>query len=383
MLFIAHDSGLYGAQLSLMQILTGMDKGLFEPIVIAPNYGPFIEHLTKAGIPAHIIPMPKWVPPRGKRSARELWKFMRSFPDLVNQLRAFIKHNGIDIVYTNTVVCIHGAVAATMTGRRHIWHIREHVRGNREIAPYLPARLIPCVVSLLSDQIITNSKSLHSDFVGKFTRCRADVIYNGIDLEKFNRGVQDDKPCRRDLGIPDDYKLVGIIGAIHPRKGHKTFLEAARLIKTELDNVAFLIIGGGSPDYVRQIRELGKELGVDDRAYFLGWRSDVISILKELDVLVLASEQEPFGRVIIEAMAAGKPVVATACGGPKEIIIHGETGLIVPIGDGGSMAKAILKIIVEDLGKSFGESGKRRVESLFQEKRYLEGIETLIKRTVA
>lgn len=379
-LFISHESSLYGAQISLLQLLNGINRDIYELFVITDNDGPLVEEVRKIGIAVLISDVSRWITDSGSKSFRNFGGLVKSLPSSVRRITKFIEAQKIDVVYTNTVTCIGGAIAAKIKKKAHIWHIRENIRNNLNNASYIPKRLIPFVVAFFSDQIITNSYSLRADFFNEAIK-KIDIVYNGINVERFSgyiKGI-----LKKDLSIGEDKKLIGIIGGVFPNKGHETFLRAAQLIKKQFPNVVFIVVGDGQNSFLLKLKHLSQKLGIYDSVYFLGWRGDIEKIMQDIDLLIVASEQETFSRVVIEAMAAAKPVVSTRCGGPEEIIVNGVTGLLVPVGDAERMTTATVRILTNNsLSESFGKAGRERAESVFSEKRYVSSIETLILKTV-
>jgi glycosyltransferase involved in cell wall biosynthesis len=176
------------------------------------------------------------------------------------------------------------------------------------------------------------------------------VVYPPIDLETFDA----DRPAVPELrrpafGIPAQAPCVGIVGQLQEWKGHKLFLRAFRQVLQTVPEAWACIVGAppaGGEAYERELRELAGELGVSNRVVFTGFIADVPSALQLFDVVVHASiEPEPFGRVIAEAMAMRKPVVASDEGGPREIIEHGRTGLLFARGDDRALAESVVSLL--------------------------------------
>lgn len=143
--------------------------------------------------------------------------------------------------------------------------------------------------------------------------------------------------------------LVGIVGRLEEWKGQKIFLRAAALVATSHPDARFLVVGGAllgwEGDYPLRLQRLAKELGIDERVYFAGHQDDVYPWFDAMDVVVHASSAEPFGLVIVEAMALGKALVASDSGGPAEIVEQGTSGLLVGHGDHAAMAKAVADLL--------------------------------------
>jgi glycosyltransferase involved in cell wall biosynthesis len=213
------------------------------------------------------------------------------------------------------------------------------------------------------------------------------VISNGIDLKRFEeplsettrQTVLDKLSVRRLL-------LVGTVGSLLPNKGHEDFIRAAAIIQRQRDDVDFVIVGDDEKrnrNYGAFLERLIVELGLKDRVHLVNWTDDLSQFYRALDVYVSTSHSEAFGLSIVEAMASGRSVVATATEGAKEIIEDDRTGLLVPIGDAEKTAEAILNLLDnanerlrlganarDDAGRRFGL--ERMVEAV--EQIYLEAV---------
>ena len=163
-LFVSHDSSLYGAQLSLLGLLERLDRSRFDPWVVAPYEGQLTEAIRALNISLSILPIVHWI--ASGKAAENTW--IHRVRTLATGLRGrvwalahLIERNDIDIVYTNTVTCLEGALAARITGRPHVWHLREQVKGNSQLRSIVPAFLIPWIVHALSRRTLVNSRHLY------------------------------------------------------------------------------------------------------------------------------------------------------------------------------------------------------------------------------
>ena len=192
-------------------------------------------------------------------------------------------------------------------------------------------------VSHAVEQMVTKSGLVADDKIV--------TIHNGIDIDKFSQASPGNVRC--ELHTPAETKLIGIIGHVSEHKGQDVLIKSMPSIIEKDPSVRCVIVGGDFKDgvYVQELKALAKSLGVDEKVHFLGQRSDIPHLMKDLDVFVLASQEEPFGLVLVEAMAAGVPVIATNRGGPGEIIEEEISGLLVPYGDIDQHSRMILKIL--------------------------------------
>jgi len=377
-LFVSHDASLYGAQLSLLGLLKALDRKQFRATVVVPEKGPLVDEVEALDIPVFVRKLTHWVPTRSYHRKYQWFQVIRDIRRRVQNIGHLIREENIDIVYTNTVTAIEGALAARWSGVPHIWHLREHVVGNDELKSILPPWVVYRAVSTLAAKIIVNSDALKAEVARYIVDDKVLRIYNGIDLHCFEPNVLEGGSDAELEGSPAE-KIVTIVGALHPRKGLGFFIECAKKIVESFPNVRFLIVGNGRKDYVGKLHGKVQQYGLAGNIDFLGWRRDVPRILSASDVVVLASKQEPFGRVVIEAMAAGKPVVATSCGGPKEIIVEGSTGYLRDYGDVDGFAGAIVDLL-QDEGKAraFGTSGRRVAIEKFSVEKYAQNVQQAI-----
>ena len=173
-------------------------------------------------------------------------------------------------------------------------------------------------------------------------------IHPGVPVAEIALRRGDGASVRR-LLVPEGGPLVGIVGRLDRWKGQDVFLRAASLVARRRPDARFAVVGGAligyEGSYPDDLERLAAELGLADRVHFAGHQDDPYPWLDALDVAVLASEAEPFGLVVVEAMVLGTPVVATAPGGPEEIVEHGRSGLLVPSGAHEELATAILRVL--------------------------------------
>jgi phosphatidylinositol alpha-1,6-mannosyltransferase len=209
-------------------------------------------------------------------------------------------------------------------------------------------------------------------------RKKIEVVYNGVDTEKFNPKISGDE-FRKELEIDKNTNLAGMIGRIVPWKGCDDFIKAAAKVVEAIPHSKFLIVGE-SPDgnYIRQLKKLSEKLNINKNIIFTGFRNDIPQILAVLDLLVLPSWEEPFSRVVLEAMAIEKPVIATNTGGTPEQILHGINGLLVPAKDPHALAQAIITVMQDKMkAQEMGTAGRKMIEEGFNIKEHTQKMEAL------
>jgi glycosyltransferase involved in cell wall biosynthesis len=192
---------------------------------------------------------------------------------------------------------------------------------------------------------------------GSFT-----VIHSGVDLKQFSKGAKQGSRKRKELGITTDSLVIGYVGWLIPIKGVTYLLDAMAEVVQRHSNSLLVLVGKGDENGEEEIklRERVESLGLEDRVRFLGWRPDVNEIMGCFDIFVLPSLNEGMGRVLVEAMAAGLPIVASRVGGIPDLIENGENGLLVPPADPSALAKAISDLLSDKKRRNrMGEAGKK------------------------
>jgi glycosyltransferase involved in cell wall biosynthesis len=205
------------------------------------------------------------------------------------------------------------------------------------------------------------------------------IIYNGVDLTEFTPQPPDSQ-LREEFGIEKDRILVGTLGQLIPGKGQDVFLKAAAQVIKQTPEVKFMIVGDGNQFYRQKLEDLSKDLGLSGKVVFTGFREDIPRITSLLDISVLPSTThlEGLSRVIIEAMASSKPVIATNSGGNPEAVEDGITGILVPPEDSHSLAESILDLIKDETKRNrMGEAGRTRAEKLFSIENNISQIEKI------
>lgn len=371
-LYISHLSALDGAEKCLLTLVRGLDKDKFIPVVVVPAEGPLNKKLEEHGIKVFVFPLACWIPLQRDAS----YMNNRDMFARCKRLAALIKDEGIDIVHTNTSIIAEGAIAAKMAGKPHVWHLHEILEGHPSIDPAMPLYLIYRFIDLFSESIIAVSGALKDRIIDSINPERIKVIHNGIEVSERD---PEKKTLREELKIPNNTTLVCTIGPIIKEKGYDTFVEAAKRVIEKNKEIVFISVGDmGDYALSSSLRKAIRKSSIKGFFRFLGYRQDVFRILKEIDIYVVSSRTESFSLTTIEAMAAGKPVVSTRCGGPEEIVVEGETGFLVPIESPEEMAKKVLYFADNPKKRvDFGAMGRQRFETLFTADKYIRAIERL------
>ena len=184
------------------------------------------------------------------------------------------------------------------------------------------------------------------------------VVHSGINLDEFSNTSVDPAAMKRRLGIPEDNLIVGTVGRLTSIKGHRYLIEAARKIAGSRPDTTFVILGDG--ELLDELKNMVTRSDIEENIMFLGWRSDVAEVMSTFDIFALPSLNEGMGRVLVEAMALGRPIVASNIGGIPDLVVDCENGYLVSVGDVESLAARIRKLLDDpEKREEMGECGKK------------------------
>lgn len=349
------------AQINVLQLITGLDIGGAERLLLSTarrlnsnkyriivcylkGKGSLLEDFKRFGISVIGLGM------RNRLDFTALFKLVK-----------LIKKERIGLVHTHLIHAhIIGRIAAKLAGVPIIIST-EHNLYNRG-RKYLLLNLIDRITTRFTDRMVAISEAVKDSIVesGRIRASRVSVIYNGIDTNEFKRiSIK-----REGFPINPAPSVVGMVARLDSQKGHRYFLEAASQVVKDIPGVKFLVVGDGP--LKEKLRTQTTKLGLSKDVIFTGPARDIPQILDTLDLFVLPSLWEGLPSVILEAMAAGKPVVATAVGGIPEIVKDGQMSLLVPPRDPDALAQAIIKLLQnKELAQRMGQAGRRWVKDHF------------------
>jgi glycosyltransferase involved in cell wall biosynthesis len=250
--------------------------------------------------------------------------------------------------------------------------------------------LIARLVTTWATHVVANSGPAASHLLAlgaaPGAQARLSVIPDAVDTTRFHPN-NDSRPLRSTWGIAPDQVLIGVVGRIHTGKGHGVLVEAVSMLHDRCPQARFVVVGDvvpGQPQPKHDLEAAIARHGLVNRVTLAGFCADAPSVMAALDVLVLPSTSpEPFGLVLVEAMASAKPVVATAHGGPLDIILDGQTGLLVPPGDAQALAAALERLIADPgLRAAMGAAGRKRAEAQFAFEPHVAAFQSLYDRAL-
>jgi glycosyltransferase involved in cell wall biosynthesis len=366
-----------GAERSLLDMVGHLDREKYYPIVSFPSEGKLMWEAKRMGIETKVIAFHPGISQLSRENGNQCFRHLPLVPwylmPTVLEIAGFVRKRDIDVIVTNGIKChFIGSMISLMTGAKLIWHVRDLIEGGwLKWMLRVWGRFSP-------DKIITNSHAVGRIFSGNG---KTEIVYNGIDLSSFGARI-DGRKIRSEFKMGKNTMLIGTIGHFAPLKGYEELLGAMREVVRAGFDVKLAIVGDtiyrNSDRYKQKILKIVDSMALRDKIIFTGFREDIPEILASLDIFVLASRCEGFGRVNLEAMAMGKPVISTNTGGIPEVVLDGVTGIIVPPGDSKTLSHAIMRLLGSPhLRECMGQEGRRRVEKYFTLQTHIQRIQEI------
>lgn len=366
-MFLVKSFKVGGTEKHILNLASGLNKEKFKCVIccfsdLGPQ-GQLIEDKHNIKIYHNLL--------KNKFDISGVWQFMR-----------ILREEETDILYTvnSPLTQFWGTIGSKLSGTaacitrvsatNPTFHRKRRNVVNKIMLPFV-SKIIAQAVS--HKNYLINSEGMNGD--------RITVVYNGVELEKF-QGLTEKSEIRAKLGINKDDHIVGIVARLAPEKGHDIFLNSARNVLGKFPQTSFVIIGDGEER--KKLEKMARDFAIESRVLFLGDRKNVPEILPIFDIAVLSSYPfvETFSNAILEYMAAGKPVIATNVGSNSELVTHGETGFLIPYGDHEALAGALLKLLNnETLARKMGEAGRKRIEVKFTLKKMLADYEEIFTKS--
>jgi glycosyltransferase involved in cell wall biosynthesis len=376
--FVNHTAQLGGAEIALRNLLQHLDPERIDAQLILCADGPLIDQVEK-NTSVHLVSLPSHI--REARKASIGWKTLSKPGDVIEtiayivRLSRYLRTMQVQLIHTNSMKAhLLGGIAGKLANVPVIWHVRDRIA-----ADYLPSgavRLVKILSRFIPSFVIANSRATLATLMGdpshagnKSRRAVCRVIHDGCDVPATQSWPESTQPA-----------TIGLVGRISPWKGQHIFIRAAAMLKDDFPDVRFLIVGAplfSESEYELEVRHLARELRLEQAIEFTGFVHDVQGVIQKLHILVHASTiGEPFGQVVIEGMAAGRPVIATNGGGIPEIVVDHITGLLVPMNDARALADAMRTLLLDmDTARAMGALGRQRVKDFFTMKRTAEAVE--------
>jgi glycosyltransferase involved in cell wall biosynthesis len=370
--FYNHTSDVSGAEISLL--LTARNLKGARPVLFAPE-GELLERAREAGLA--VMPVDSYRARMSKnplRLAKDVFGMVKSGYRLSKAIRS----QQVELIHANSLRA--GIMASLFTWHHRlpvVWHVRDMLPKG------IIGRAISSVARSSASALIGISHSVLEDFQRKVPKNKLHLIHNGVELREISEreGRYHRQTIREELATPQKSKVVAIIGQITPWKRQEDALEAVHMLAGKGHDVYLWVVGEAkfrqeNLDYESSLRRRTEALGIQDRVRFTGFRKDIMEICCAADLLFLCSDNEPFGRVIIEAMSQGTPVVATDAGGVPDIIVSGENGLLYEVGNVNQLVHHADRLLQDDLYRArMGKNASERVKTHFTIDRTVQRVE--------
>ncbi len=337
LLFLHSSSDLYGASKILVAVTQLCRKQGHEVTVILSEKGALSDRLEETGVTVILLPLGvlrrKYINPAG------ILNRLSVMGGAYGKLKTLCREKKIDLIYSNTTGVIIGGFVARACGIRHIWHVHEIIQ-----KPKILFCLISWMLNRRGTEVLVVSQAVKTHWSRYVDPNRIIILYNGVDYEMFSTT---DTPFRHELGIGPDAVVIGMMGRVHFWKGQDYFLTIAGILHKTFPELRFVLVGDPFPGYEYLYTEMDAIIdryGIRNRVHIIGYREDIANIFNAFDIFVLPSLQpDPAPAVVTEAMAASKPVVVTEQGGAVEMIVPGESGILIPLHDAQAAAEKIME----------------------------------------
>lgn len=367
-LYLHAGAEMYGADKILLELVSGLDKTEFHPIVVLPNDGILRKKMQENGIEVHIIEYPilrrKYFNPKGIAEYGATY-FSRS-KEIVKLLRG----RRIDIIHVNTTAVLEGIYLKKKLRSKLIWHVHEIILHPKSIYKFLSM-----LIGKYSDKTVAVSKAVKRHLIdsGYIKNNQVEVIYNGVDSNRFSPNV-DNEYLYEEWNVPKDSIKVGMIGRVNAWKGQGDFLKATKGLLKKYPNLYLFIVGSAFAGEEWRVEELKKkisEIPENERIIFSEFRTDTPAIHSFLDVFVLPSTNpDPLPTVVLEAMSSGTPVIGYRHGGVVEMNVDGQTGLLAEVNNPSDLGNKIEKMINSDY-HAYGQAARKRILKNFSEDSFI------------
>ncbi len=348
--YLIHQLEMGGTETHLVEVVRHLDRSRFAPVVCCLwEPGRLGRHVEAMGVPVLAL------------GADRIYG--RKAYQMAGAFSAFLRHHEVRILHTYLVSA---NIYGTLVGRRAkvplIVTSRRDMGFSRNWRLGLVERWL---VNHRADRIVVVCDAVRRRAAREFGAgpTKVTTIPNGIDTATWVPRAPD-RALQERWGIAPGDQVVGIVGVLTPVKSHRYFLEAAMRIGWDRPTVKFLVVGDGP--LRKDCERLARELAIGERVIFAGGQDETAPFLALMDVVVCSSLSEGMSMSLLEAMAMGKPVVATRTGGTPEVVVDGVTGVLVPVRDGLALAKAIQRLLDDPVAAGrMGQAGRARVEGEF------------------
>lgn len=383
-LYVNHTGVVSGGERSLLGLLGALPADV-HALVASPRGG-LSEELERLRVPTTAI-----VGTAGSLRLHPLHtpQALAELSVAALQVSRAARRHRAELVHANSIRAGIVLAGARVSKAAKVVHVRDC------LPPGPVSRATMRLIGASATTVIANSRYTADSVRALAPRARIEVVHNAVDLKRWDPARIDREPARDALGEAGRRGLLlGVVAQLSPWKGQDTAIEALRLLSAEGIDAHLLLIGSAkfvaratrfdNEAYVARLRTLIADAGLEDRVSWLGERQDVPELVRALDILLLPSWEEPFGRALIEAMALGVPVVSTNVGGPPEIVEDGREGFLLAPRDPAAWAASIRRIADSPtLASEMGDAGRLKVKQSFTVENQTAAMLAVYRRALA
>jgi glycosyltransferase involved in cell wall biosynthesis len=342
--FVGHQSTMEGAGRFMLDQVDYFQQHGVAVYIVLPTVGPLLDAIVQRGVPVRVVANPWWT----KASTHGAEPDYAATLLAAHEIAAAFREWSIDVVYTQTVVAPAGPIAAALAGLPHVWHIHEFSHNPGAIEMAVPKPLLARLIAGTSNAVFFTSNAVASEWTAWIGHDKRLIVYNWASATADDEPPDTNDAVALELLGDERVFVIAIVGSLVRWKRQMDAVDATADLLSRGFNVALLIVGPApDPSYLAEIRHAVARRQLSERVRILGYTEFPKRIMRAANVMVVCSDQEPFGRVTVEAMAHGTPVVATNSGGTPEIIDDGVDGMLFPTGDVAALA-AKLATLIED-----------------------------------
>jgi glycosyltransferase involved in cell wall biosynthesis len=353
-----HADMLGGGEHSFIDLLCHLPD-TWQAVAIVPDEGELTQRLRRSGLETHILPLPPI-------QFRNFFKMLAS----IEAHRRLFKRLRPNIIYANgSRAALYGSIVGRILGIPIVWHCRV---ANTD--PYLDPLLVK-----LNNKIVANSKATAARFSTHFKK-RIQVIYNGVNIQWLRK-----KNLQEPGLINDEWKVILTVARVSKWKRHDLVLAAFEELAGDNPKTHLVFLGAKDkrePDWWEFLSSKTKQSRFSERIHWVGQVEDVRPWLRAALMMVLASENEPFGRVLVEAMACGVPVIAARSGGVPEIVNHGQEGLLVTPGNVKELSGSMVRLLTDEVLREHLSKSARQKAERFSLESHIAGMVQVFEETL-
>lgn len=382
-ILVIHQSAeLYGSDKTMLYFLSELDKTKYLPIIVLPFDGPLKIELEKNNIKVVIAPVLKLY--RKMFTPKNIFKFIKEYYQGIKILNALNKEYKFDLVYTHTLAALIGILFAKKRNIKHLWHVQEII-AKPKVFNFLFKKILSldCNHKVVYDSIATMNFWIENNL--KLAE-KSEAVWNGIET-KNSKSFTDAElhEVRENYFFATNNEIViALVGRINSWKGQQLLLQSFKTVIEKYKNIKLVYLGSAPPNqtiFETELRNKIKEYNLESNVILIPFQREIEKFWNSIDIAVVPStEPEPFGMVVIEAMLAKKPVIASNHGGPTEIVVGNETGILFEPNNHNSLSDALEKLIQdEQLRKIYGENGFKRVHNTFSLENHVNHFEKIFE----